>query len=72
LRTELEQVRRQTAWARREISKNLIDELKPEENDGKVDQVRRVDSLGYLFAAFAFWFLTISLPSSAGLGIIIV
>lgn len=38
LRSELEQVRRNTAWGRREVNKGLIDEMQPEDNDGKIDQ----------------------------------
>lgn len=38
LRLEIEQKKRQYAWGRRQISKNLIDELQAEEHDGKVDQ----------------------------------
>ena len=38
LKEEIEQVHRVTAWGRREISSNLIEELQPDEHDGKVDQ----------------------------------
>eukprot|EP00545_Synedropsis_sp_CCMP1620_P002586 CAMPEP_0119004224 /NCGR_PEP_ID=MMETSP1176-20130426/1025_1 /TAXON_ID=265551 /ORGANISM="Synedropsis recta cf, Strain CCMP1620" /LENGTH=498 /DNA_ID=CAMNT_0006955909 /DNA_START=26 /DNA_END=1522 /DNA_ORIENTATION=+ len=38
LQTEVEEVRRKTAWGRRETSRSLIDEMQPEEHDGKIDQ----------------------------------
>ncbi|CAB9520590.1 Two pore potassium channel [Seminavis robusta] len=38
LRDEMEKIRLEYNWARREISKNLIDEVQPEDHDGKVDQ----------------------------------
>ena len=38
LRGEVEEVRRKTAWERRKVSRSLIDEMQPEENDARIDQ----------------------------------
>lgn len=38
LRTELEEVRIKTAWGRREVSRGLIEEMQPDENNGSIDQ----------------------------------
>jgi hypothetical protein len=38
LQTEIEEVRRKTAWGRRENSRSLIDEMQPEDNNDKIDQ----------------------------------
>jgi hypothetical protein len=38
LRGDIEEVRRKTAWERRKVSRALIDEMQPEENDAKIDQ----------------------------------
>lgn len=38
LRNELDEVRIKTAWGRREVSRGLIDEMQPEDNNGSIDQ----------------------------------
>ena len=38
LRGEVEEVRRKTAWERRKVSRALVDEMQPEENDARIDQ----------------------------------
>jgi hypothetical protein len=38
LRGDIEEVRRKTAWERRKVSRSLIDEMQPEENDARIDQ----------------------------------
>jgi hypothetical protein len=38
LRGDIEEVRRKTAWERRKVSRSLVDEMQPEENDDRIDQ----------------------------------
>lgn len=38
LRSELEEVRIKTAWGRREVSRGLIEEMQPDDNNGSIDQ----------------------------------
>jgi hypothetical protein len=38
LRGDIREVRRNTAWERRNVSRSLIDEMQPEENDARIDQ----------------------------------
>jgi hypothetical protein len=38
LRDDIEEVRRKTAWERCKVSRSLIDEMQPKENDARIDQ----------------------------------
>jgi hypothetical protein len=38
LRGEIEEVRRNTAWERRNVSRSLIYEMQPEDNNARIDQ----------------------------------